>query len=156
MLAGFLAVQSILLGFTFNVMFFLAGNKPTREVRATSIEGRLRADRLRILYRELFFNVSYFNFVAICSISVAVLLLLPSPAIPAFALQWAPVVDYVEWLGSSPLPPLMQAALKCFAMFTFYALVIEVIFSISRVIGRTSFYFEKKMGETPAVEPGES
>lgn len=156
LLAGFLAVQSILLGFTVNVMFFLLGNRDAREIKPASIEGRLRAKRLRTLYHELFYNVSYFNLVAIASIIVAAMLLLPGFSAPDFV---------VGWLSSSKTPLLHDVSiiaasvgrfLHVAATFLFFFLAIEVVFSISRVVGRTSFYFERRLAEVRSVDEGSS
>jgi hypothetical protein len=152
LLAGFLAVQSILLGFTVNVMFFLLGNREKEALVGQSIEAKLRSKRLRDLYNEPFYNVSYFNLIAVASIIVATALLLPTPEVPGFLRGPQPVESYVRWLGSSKVPLIIGAVTRTVAMFAFYSLAIEVIYSIGRVIGRTSFYFERKMGE---VRPSE-
>jgi hypothetical protein len=152
LLAGYLAVQSILLGFTVNVMFFLLGNRDKPTASPTSIEGELRVERLGTLYQELFYNVSYFNMLAVASIIVATVLLLPQPTVPSF-MQGLPYVEaYVAWLRDSTTPDTIGDVVRGLAMFVFYAIAIEVVFSISRIIGRTSFYFERKMLEfsTPA------
>lgn len=145
LLAGFLAVQSILLGFTVNVMFFLLGNREKKAESAGSLEEKLRSERLRKLYQELFYNVSYFNLISVASIIVATALLLPTPEVPTYAKNLILVDNYVEWLNTSPVPTLSAIIWRTVAMFAFYAMAIEVIYSIARVIGRTSFYFERKM-----------
>lgn len=150
LLAGFLAVQSILLGFTVNVMFFLLGNRGKETTDGGSIEAQLRSERLRDLYHELFYNVSYFNLIAVASIIVATALLLPTPEVPEYAKGWTPVVTYVDWLNTSSVPTWGRAIWRAVSMFAFYAMAIEVIYSIARVIGRTSFYFERKMGQVRA------
>ncbi|WP_431562970.1 hypothetical protein [Sphingopyxis sp.] len=147
LLAGVLAVQSILLGFTVNVMFFLLGNREKETLDGTSIEAKVRSKRLRDLYHELFYNVSYFNLIAVASIIVATGLLLPTPEVPGFLRGLSPVEAYVQWLGTSKVPAVANGIARGGAMFVFYAISIEVVFSIARVIGRTSFYFERKMGE---------
>ena len=146
-LAGVLVVQSILLGFTVNVMFFLLGNREKETLEGTLIEAELRSKRLRDLYHELFYNVSYFNLIAVTSIIVATGLLLPTPEVPGFLRGLQPFEAYVSWLGTSKLPTVVSAIVRGGAMFAFYAISIEVVFTIARVIGRTSFYFERKMGE---------
>lgn len=147
LLAGFLAVQSILLGFSVNVMFFLLGNREKDATDAASIEAELRSERLRKLYHELFYNVSYFNLIAILSIIIATALLLPTPIVPGYAKGWSPVVTYVDWVNTSSVATWVEVICQGVAMFAFYAVAIEVVYSITRVIGRTSFYFERKMGE---------
>jgi hypothetical protein len=153
LLAGFLAVQSILLGFTVNVMFFLLGNREREVVEGYSIEAQLRSEKLRDLYHELFYNVSYFNVIAVASIIVATALLLPVPEIPEFLHGFLIMVKYENWLASSKIPTVVSAISRTLSMAVFYAISIEVIFSISRVIGRTSFYFERKMIEVKGRSP---
>ena len=138
-LAGVLAVQSILLGFTVNVMFFLLGNREKEAPEGSSIEAKVRSKRLRDLYHELFYNVSYFNLIAIASIIVATGLLMPQPEVPGFLRGLPPVEAYVQWLRTSKVPTITSAIVRGGAMFTFYAISIEVVFSIARVVGRTSF-----------------
>jgi hypothetical protein len=133
-------------------MFFLLGNREKEALVGQSIEAKLRSKRLRDLYHELFYNVSYFNLIAVASIIVATALLLPTPEVPGFLRGPQPVESYVRWLGSSKVPLIIGAVTRTVAMFAFYSLAIEVIYSIGRVIGRTSFYFERKMGE---VRPSE-
>lgn len=147
LLAGFLAVQSILLGFTVNVMFFLLGNRENGSTEGLSIEAQLRSERLRDLYHELFYNVSYFNLIAVASIIIATTLLLPTPEVPNYARGWSLVEAYMRWLDTSSIPKVVSTVLRGVAMFAFYAMAIEVIYSIARVIGRTTFYFERKMGQ---------
>ena len=113
----------------------------------------MRSKRLRDLYHELFYNVSYFNLIAVASIIVATALLLPTPEVPGFLRGPQPVESYVRWLGASKVPTIIGAVTRIVAMFAFYSLAIEVIYSIGRVIGRTSFYFERKMGEVRPSEP---
>lgn len=155
LLAGFLAVQSILLGFTVNVMFFLLGNREQDSIVSASIEAELRSERLRKLYHELFYNVSYFNLIAILSIIIATALLLPTPIVPEYAKGWSPVASYVHWVNTSSVAAWVEMAWRGVVMFAFYAVAIEVVYSIARVIGRTSFYFERKMGEVERGGQGE-
>lgn len=145
LLAGVLAVQSILLGFAFNVMFFLLGNREISESNFGSIEEQLRSERLSKLYIELFYNVSYFNLIAISSIIIATFLLLPSPEVPIFLKDVEIVKAYIKWLDVSSIPEVGIAATHGCAMFLFYITLIEAGFTFARVVGRTSFYFERKM-----------
>lgn len=155
LLSSVLAVQSILLGFTVNVMFFLLGNREKETGAVQSIEAKLRSKRLQDLYHELFYNVSYFNLISVASIIVATGLLLPTPEVPGFMRGFPPVDAYVSWLQTSSIPTVAGAIVRLGSMSVFYAISIEVIFSIARVIGRTSFYFERKLGEMPRPADGE-
>ena len=140
-------MQSILLGFTVNVMFFLLGNREKEKPEGTSIEAKVRSKRLRDLYHELFYNVSYFNLIAVASIIVVNRTLLPTPEVPRFLRGLQAVEAYVHWIETSAVPTVLSTITRGFAMAVFYAISIEVVYSIARVIGRTSFYFEWKMGE---------
>lgn len=152
LLAGFLAVQSILLGFTFNVMFFLIGDNKEETTKSQSIEGHLRTERINKLYHELFYNVSYFNLVAVASIIIAAGLLLPAMEVPPFLQHVGFFHSYLHWLSNSTVPTVIGTIFHDSLMFVFYWLACEVVFSITRVIGRTSFYFERKMGGVPPLD----
>lgn len=152
LLAGFLAVQSILLGFTFNVMFFLVANNKDQATKPQSIEGQLRTERINTLYHELFYNVSYFNLVAVASIIIAAGLLLPTMEVPSFLQHVGFFQSYLHWLSTSTAPTVIGTIFQDSLMFVFYWLACEVVFSIARVIGRTSFYFERKMGGVPPLD----
>lgn len=152
LLAGFLAVQSILLGFTFNVMFFLVGHNEDQGSGPQSIEGQLRTERINTLYHELFYNVSYFNVVAVASIIVATVLLLPTMEAPSFLQHVGIFWSYLHWISTSTVPMVIGTIFHDSLMFVFYWLACEVVFSVARVIGRTSFYFERKMGGVPPLD----
>lgn len=150
LIAGVLAVQAVLLGFTVNVMFFLVSNRETNDEAPKSIEGQLRAERLRTLHNELFHNVSYFNLLVIALIVVATVLLFPVPEIPSFLRGMPWVERYAQWLAHSELPYVISVVIRACGMFVFYFLIAEVVFSIARLIGRTSFYFERKLQDANA------
>lgn len=155
-LAGFLAVQSILLGFTVNVMFFLLGRRPVSGSASSSREAKERNKRLARLYKELFYNVSYFNLLAIYSIIVTAINLMPSPEFPVFSENVPYIRAFSDWAMKSEAMGGLAAFLRHFGMFVFYLLAIEVVYSIARVIGRTSFYFERTLVETRGAETSDS
>ena len=75
-LTGALSAQAILVGFSFNVLFYLVANRLTAPASFSGIEHELRFERLSKLSDEVFDNVTYFNLVAILSAIAALALLL--------------------------------------------------------------------------------
>jgi len=72
-----LQVHAIPLGFSFNVLFyFLANDKLRAGETGSSIEKKIIITKLNKLSEEIFYNVSYFNIVALFVIAVALLYLL--------------------------------------------------------------------------------
>jgi hypothetical protein len=132
-------------------MFFLLNNPEKQPTGPQSIEAQLRSERLKKLYHELFYNVSYFNLIAIASIIVATVLLLPIPEVPRFMQEWPLVDTYVIWLETSSIPAVVSAVFRGVVMFVFYAVTMEVIYTIARLVGRTSFYFQRKMDDVRAA-----
>lgn len=144
-IAALLTVQSILIGFSFSVLFFLlSGSAPV--VDKSSIEQYLSAKKLTRLSNELFYNVSYFNIVATFSVVVALLLLLPGidkSLVLAVASEFEGglgiVRDQREWV------------LACFSWisevlnFVLIFLFLESTASFIRTISRVSFFFEKRL-----------
>lgn len=151
-LAGFVAFQSILLGFTFNVMFFLVSKQKEEKTSDLSIEAEIRATLLSTLYHELFYNISYFNLIALFSIVISLVLLLPQPSFPEYfvGLYMRHKLLY-ELISLKPVLETFSAIhfiflmVRLIATAIFYSISIEIVFSIFRVISRTSFYFEKKI-----------
>ncbi len=147
MLGALLTVQSILIGFSFSVMFFLlSGSLPTISDNG-SIEAGLKKEKLTRLARELFYNVSYFNVIALVSVLLSLLLLLPSIDVDALVdwikkrsvlAFWAEAtwrsffVTLIDWL---------KPALE----FMLYATLLESLTSFARTVGRVSFYFERRL-----------
>lgn len=73
---GLISVQSILVGFAFNVLFYLSSNPITLPAHRESLEAASKSKKLRKLADEIFYNISYFNLVAIFSIALSCLALL--------------------------------------------------------------------------------
>ncbi|WP_299287440.1 hypothetical protein [uncultured Tateyamaria sp.] len=147
MLGALLTVQSILIGFSFSVMFFLlSGSLPTIADNG-SIEAGLKKEKLAKLARELFYNVSYFNVIALVSVLLSLLLLLPSIDVDAL----------VEWIKKRSVLTFWTEAswrsffatvidwLKPALEFMLYATLLESLTSFARTVGRVSFYFERKL-----------
>lgn len=147
MLGALLTVQSILIGFSFSVMFFLlSGSLPTI-VENGSIETSLKKEKLERLAKELFYNVSYFNVIALVSVFLSLLMLLPNINVDALV-EWIIQNSFLSfWTETSwrlffgRLTGWLIPALE----FILYAALIESLTSFARTVGRVSFYFERRL-----------
>ncbi len=146
-LGTILAVYSILIGFSFNVLFYLLSiRKLYPSSQADSLEKQIKYEKLNRLRDELFYNVSYFS---ICAISL-VIISLTFFLFDSFSRKF---VEYLPW--ASTLKNLIQeysvalsyisVLISHFYKFVFYVLLIESMYSFIRTIGRVSFYFEEKI-----------
>lgn len=140
-LSGALSAQAILVGFSFNVLFYLVANRLTRPVIFDSIEHELRFERLSKLSDEVFDNVTYFNLVAISSALVALLLLLS--ASNTFEQHLHDVAEFAARHSRTQL--LGFAWAKCItltgALAALIFLLLESVFTFVRTVGRVRFYF---------------
>lgn len=144
LLAGTITVQAILIGFGFSVMFFLASGYNTEEkAKRNSIEDEIKEERLLKLSKEIFYNISYFNLVAMTSLAFAIFLLLPS-AKDAFT-------SVLLLAGATNAPALMKiynmsnAILYFSIVACFYFTTIESGYTFGRMIGRVGYLFEQKI-----------
>lgn len=146
-LAALLTVQSILIGFSFSVMFFLlSGNLPTGTGNG-SIEADLKKDKLTKLSKELFYNVSYFNLAAIISVLLALLMMLPSIDVDTF-LQWAKQQVFLQFWSEKEWKSYLKntgSVLTPVLEFLLFASLIESLTTFIRTVGRVSFYFERRL-----------
>lgn len=131
---GLITVQAILVGFSFNVMIFLASTDRISDKSEGSIERGLKVKRLNELAREIFYNLSYFNLIAFASIIVALALLM-APGLDVSALhigEWR----LMDEARSVVLPGLL---------WLLYAIAIESFATFVRVVQRSSYYFEQRV-----------
>ena len=98
-IGSILTVQSILMGFSFSVLFFLMSGNNRQSKDDEAIETKNKIRRLNKLSKELFFNVSYFNFLAIFSVLFSLVLLLPTVNMPLI-LSWLELVPYWDRLAT--------------------------------------------------------
>ncbi len=146
LMGAVLTIYSILIGFSFNILFYLlSANKVEKEV-AASLERTLRIERLHKLSDELFFNVSYFNVVSIIVVLLTLasfISFLPEPML------WALVASSPRFhslvVVVSPILKTVSAWLGFVSTMLFYMLLIESMYSFVRTVGRVSFYFRLKM-----------
>lgn len=75
-LSAVVAVQAILIGFSFNVLFSLISQSKA-PVIGTSLEDGLAKNKIEKLATEIFYNVSYFNVISLSCVIAALMLLTP-------------------------------------------------------------------------------
>jgi hypothetical protein len=136
-----LSAQAILVGFSFNVLFYLVANRLTTPTRFESIEHELRFERLSKLSDEVFDNVTYFNLVAICAALAALALLLVGSEscdahlrrIAIFLAAHVPIsreaLSWAKW------------AVSALGLSALVFLLTESIYTFLRAVGRVRFYF---------------
>ena len=136
LLLGLITLQSILVGFSFNVMFYLVNSKFILEETDYSIEKKLTFEKLTRLSKELFHNLAYFNLVATSSLILALMLLAPEPLrfeTPAQFSQVADVYSVIYVAG-------------CFCVrAVLYFTIAESLYTFVRTVGRVNYLFEQKI-----------
>lgn len=143
-LGAVLTVYSILIGFSFNVLFQLISFDGVRKAAGQSLETEAKLDRLQMLSNELFYNVSYFNVISIILVIFTLcyfLVYLPQPsAVYALAQSIISVSERVqEWFTCT------MAVGKFMIRVGFYFLLFESVYSFLRTISRLSHFFKLKM-----------
>lgn len=142
-----LTVQSILVGFSFSVLFFLLSGAEIKIITAASIEQQQKVKKLKILSEELFYNVSYYNLIAISSVLVALLYLLPdidknsktSTMVIEGIISTTGIKDVLSWFS------MIAAWIEIAIRFSLYFLIIESMYTFWRTVRRVSFFFAEKL-----------
>ncbi|WEJ11170.1 hypothetical protein [Sinorhizobium prairiense] len=133
-------VASILLGFGFSVLFYIASSREDHSSPTSSLEQKNRARRVNALSKELFHNVSYFVMTASAGLAFAMAVIAPEAqgewftkhALPLLAKITSSASDYLWW-----------ASLCVRSVFFF--LMIEAGYTFGRIVGRVNFLFEEKL-----------
>lgn len=140
-LAGALSAQAILVGFSFNVLFYLVANRLTAPSKWQNMEHELRFERLSTLSDEIFDNVTYFNLVAIMSaVGCLALLLIGSERFVANisnAIDWLGAVSHSDMTVARDLCRFGRSMLLSGLLF----LLVESVITFTRTVGRVRFYF---------------
>lgn len=152
-LAGALSAEAILVGFSFNVLFYLVANRLTKPATYASIEHELRFKRLSKLSDEVFDNVTYFNLVAIGSAVVALaLLLIGSDGFNANLHKIAAFIESRTTITGDTLSWAKWVA-RSFGLAVLIALLAESIYTFLRAVGRVRFYFGMLKTMNDDIEP---
>lgn len=140
-LAGALSAQAILVGFSFNVLFYLVANRLTKPAAYASLEHELRFDRLSKLSDEVFDNVTYFNIVAIASAVAALgLLLIGSDDFNANLHRAAAFIESRTCITKEALG-WADYVLRSTGLAVLAFLMVESVCTFLRTVGRVRFYF---------------
>lgn len=150
-LSATITVQAILIGFSFSVMFFLvqdASDKSNEKFKQPdcnySLEKQLDNEQINLLSKELFWNISYFNVISFLSLVVALAMMLPNIFGNVFKL-----FSKMNFLNIDWQPFVMTVNISAFiAQWIFFLLITESAFTFVRTVGRVSFLFEQRMGES--------
>ena len=142
-----LTVQSILVGFSFSVLFFLLSGAEIRSLSEGSIEQKQKVDKLKKLSEELFYNVSYYNLVAIISVLIALLHLMPSidrnSAIIQAIYTW--LTNAAGSAGTNDWLITIKWWIEFVLRLSLYFLVVESMYTFWRTVRRVSFFFAEKL-----------
>ncbi len=137
-------VASILLGFGFSVLFYIASANEAPLSSDSSLEKKNRIERLRKLSKELFHNVSYFVMTASAALAFAMIVIAPEAQNDWLAKRVLPVAvkvadnaaDYVWWL-------------QFLFRSIFFFLILEGGYTFGRIVGRVNFLFQQKLKINP-------
>jgi hypothetical protein len=131
---AFITLQAILVGFSFNVMIFLASTRPLDDAGDPYVEKRMRGDRLNALAPEIFFNLSYFNLIALASCA------------SALALQMGTAMDWTRFhIASWSAPDAVRDVGTTVLILTLYWTALESFVTFIRIVRRASYYFEQRV-----------
>lgn len=143
-ISSVLTVQSILVGFSFSVLFFLVSSSTDLNIEDPSLEVLERVSRINTLSKELFFNVAYYNTVTILSVLVALLFILPSLSFPNIFSEL--LNDFLSNKGDfANIAAILCELASRFLVFLFFVVFIESMYTFYRIVRRVNFYFLEKL-----------
>lgn len=148
-----ITAQAILVGFSFSVLFFLLSNSDIQALPGESIERSLRRAKLNKLCREIFHNVSYYNFVSIISVVLSLLFMSEHPN-RKFICGILSFINKFISLDTSYAFELIRYSwsfLYIIVGFFLYASLAESIYTFFRTTLRVGFYFQEKLKLTDAA-----
>lgn len=140
-LSAILTVQSILVGFSFNVLFFLTSSSDEFK-NSSIIEVDLLHAKIERLKRELFYNISYFIMISVICILSSLIIIIP-------AVDVAVTVPVRGFLGGGicNIADKVSSAFWYFVYFLLYFSTVEGIYTFARTTYRVVFLFNKKMAQ---------
>lgn len=150
MIDAILVIYSILIGFSFNILFYLLSMNRLSHEENESIERELKVKKLNKLKEELFHNVSYFNIISISLILLAIILLFFYPYDFETLSQSRMLENFFNQTLESSFDwryhiDLAVSVIKTLFRAVFYYVLIESFYSFLRTTGRVTFYFEEKL-----------
>lgn len=132
-------IISILLGFSFSVLFYLASIKQEKN-KHDSFEAEHREKRLLKLSNELFHNISYFVAISLLLLATALIIIIPNA-------KGSFLNIYTALFGEVGVYYLLKMGLLISFLIRalFFFLLLETGYTFARIIGRVNFYFEEKI-----------
>lgn len=150
--ASFIAVQSILVGFSFNVLVFLSSTDEIKPIDKSLLESVEKAKKLNKLSGEIVTNLSYFNIVALISIILSIILILGAAQSTTFAAVIAKIhiSTGTHWAAS------VELWVRLILIWTTYFTVLESLVTFIRVTKRVTYFFTEKRAflQEPVVGEG--
>lgn len=141
--AAVISTQAILVGFSFNVLVYLASVDPLHANDTEILEDRAKVRKLNRLADEIPFNLSYFNLIALLSISAALLLTLGG--------AWSFDLNHLlEWMPVGYRPQAKAIAicisdgLRLCMIWVTYATLLESFATFMRLTKRVTYFFTEK------------
>lgn len=125
-----ITVFAILVGFTFSILFYLLSLKSIVAEQDASLEKKARIEKLNILAKELFYNISYFNLLAVSLVFICFCYYVAKCA-NSFSFFHGLSVETLGWLFN-------------IYAFLLYLVLIESGFSLFRTIGRVNYLFSQQ------------
>ncbi|WP_235534532.1 hypothetical protein [Sphingopyxis sp. Root154] len=126
---------SILLGFGFSVIFFLGTENKSENSHSIYLEDAEIENRKATVRKELFYNVSYFNILALFSIFTIIMTMIPLVRIAKFEVLTGFWGTYEELTVRTGI-----------AISTF--LCLESFYSFYWVLRKVTYLFDKKFGNS--------
>jgi hypothetical protein len=136
-LGAVLSVYSILVGFSFNIIFYLIAIEKKEPDANASIEKQIKFEKLNKLIQELFYNVSYFTLISIFLVLLCLLLFLASCTGEGWGIL-------KEEIYSAILERSINV-IKFLYHTLFFLVLLESIYSFLRTMNRVNYYFSTKI-----------
>ncbi|MDF1598240.1 hypothetical protein PZ895_00420 [Mesorhizobium sp. YIM 152430] len=133
-------VVSIIIGFSFSVMFYIATEKASLNINGDSLEQQNKKEIVEKLTKELFYNVTYFILIAISVLVLSMAILIPD--------AWRILLAVGDLFWSRKPPAWMDSAMMAGSIalrIAFAFCLLEAGFTFARLVGRVNFLFEEKM-----------
>lgn len=143
-LGAVLTVQSILVGFSFSVLFFLlTGDRINSDNKM--IEENLRSEKVNKISKEIFYNVSYFNLTAISSVALSLFMLLPSLSLPRFMIDFISQVEIAKSIMDWSAWKYIFGVVWVLSVWALFTILIESLYTFARTVGRVTYLFGERL-----------
>jgi uncharacterized membrane protein len=126
---------AVLLGFSFGAQFLLVDRDFVPDGVIESIEDEAIKIKIKMLARELFDNIAFFNLMCLAAIAVSCSLLL-SLEIPIFIQE---IINY-------EIQYKLIYIIKMIGKFLLFVFLIETVWTFLRLLGRVNYLFHKVRG----------